>query len=332
MSKVHEKKFAPGEFILDHILDSHEWHIFTFKGHPVSIPLPVIIYSKISGWHFFMSSKFEHGYDVYKNFKISADAPHKGKIIEIFSDGKEIMPWDFSITKVVFSLFLSVILIIFIFISIATKYKRNPNIAPDGLQSALEPMILFVRDDIAKSSIGEEKYEKFMPYLLTIFFFIWFNNMLGLIPIFPGGVNVTGNISITMIMALFTFVITTISGNKHYWEEIYNAPGVPWWLKYPPLPLMPIIEIMGMFIKPFVLMVRLFANIAAGHLIALSFVSLIFVFAQMNPLLGYGISILSAAFSIFMGLLEILVAFIQAYVFTFLSALYFGMATAEHHH
>jgi F-type H+-transporting ATPase subunit a len=180
--------------------------------------------------------------------------------------------------------------------------------------------------------MGEEKYEKFMPYLLTIFFFIWFNNMLGLIPLFPGGANVTGNIAITMVMALFTFVITLINGNKHYWKEIYDAPGVPWWLKYPPMPLMPIIEIMGVFLKPFVLMVRLFANITAGHFIALAFVSLIFIFAEMNPFLGGGVALLSAVFSIFMGLLELLVALIQAYVFTFLSALYFGMAIAEDHH
>jgi F-type H+-transporting ATPase subunit a len=169
-----------------------------------------------------------------------------------------------------------------------------------------------------------------MPYLLTLFFFIWINNMMGLIPIFPGGANVTGNIAVTMVLAVFTFVITTVSGNKYYWQEILNAPGVPWWLKLP-VPLMPVIEIIGMLTKPFVLMVRLFANITAGHIIALGFFSLIFIFGDMQAGLGYGVSPVSIAFTMFMTVLELLVALIQAYVFTLLSALYFGMATAEHH-
>ena len=323
------EKFAPGEFMLEHILDSHEWHIITIGHHHISIPLPVILYSKISGWHVFLSSKFHHGESSYKNFRLATEGPNKGKIVEDTASG-EILPLDLSITKVVFSIFVSCVLILWIFISIARRYQKYPHSAPRGLQSALEPFILFVRDDIARSTIGEKKYEKYLPYLLTLFFFIWFNNMLGLIPIFPGGANVTGNIAVTGVMALFTFVITTISGNKHYWQEIYNAPGVPWWLKFP-IPLMPFIELLGMFIKPVVLMVRLFANIVAGHLIALAFVSLIFIFAEFHPLLGYGIAPLSAAFSIFMGLLELLVALIQAYVFTLLSSIYFGLATAEHH-
>jgi F-type H+-transporting ATPase subunit a len=322
-------KFAPGEFMLEHITDNHEWHIITLGKTQIAIPLPIILYSKVTGWHFFMSYKFNHGIESYKNFEFVHEGVNKGKIIEKTEKG-EFLPLDLSITKVVFSLLMSSILVLIIFISIANKYKQNPNKAPSGLQSALEPMILFVRDDIVKPSIGEKHYEKFMPYLLTIFFFIWFNNMLGLIPIFPGGANVTGNIAVTMVMALFTFVITTTIANKHYWKEIYNAPGVPWWLKFP-IPIMPLIELMGIFIKPVVLMVRLFANIVAGHLIAIAFVSLIFIFAEINPFLGYGISILSAVFSIFMGFLELLVALIQAYVFTLLSAIYFGMAIAEHH-
>jgi F-type H+-transporting ATPase subunit a len=169
-----------------------------------------------------------------------------------------------------------------------------------------------------------------MPFLLTVFFFIFFNNLLGLIPIFPGGANVTGNIAVTMVLALFTFVITTFSGNKAYWKHVINAPGVPWWLKFP-VPLMPIVEIMGLFTKPFVLMVRLFANISAGHIIILGFMSLIFIFGNITPAAGFGASVISVAFGIFMSLLELLVAFIQAFVFTLLSALYFGMATEEHH-
>ncbi len=326
---ITAEKFAPGEFMIEHISDSHEWHIITIGHAHISIPLPVILYSKVSGWHFFMSSKFHHGEQSYKNFEIAKEGENKGKIIEKSEEG-EIVPLDLSITKVVFSIFMSCILLVWLFVSIARQYQKNPYSAPHGVQNALEPMILFVRDDIAKAAIGEHKYEKYMPYLLTLFFFIWFNNMLGLIPIFPGGANVTGNIVVTMVMAVFTFIITTISANKHYWQEIYNAPGVPWWLKFP-IPLMPFIELLGVFIKPIVLMIRLFANITAGHLVALAFVSLIFIFGQMNPILGFGVSVFSGLFSVFMGLLELLVALIQAYVFTLLSAIYFGMATAEHH-
>jgi F-type H+-transporting ATPase subunit a len=330
ISNAHEKKFAPGEFMLDHITDKHEWHIITIGHIHISIPLPVILFSKTSGWHLFFSSRFYHGLESYKGFEIASSGTNKGKIVEKINN-LEGVPLDLSITKIVLSIIFSSVLLLFIFISIANKYRLNPNSAPSGLQSAIEPVILFVRDDIAKPSLGEIQYERFLPYLLTLFFFILFNNIMGLIPIFPGGANVTGNIAVTMVMAVFTFVITTFNGNKHYWQEIYNAPGVPWWLKFP-LPLMPLIELMGIFIKPVVLMVRLFANITAGHLIALAFVSLIFIFAEISPVLGYGISLLSALFSIFMGLLELLVAFIQAYVFTLLSAIYFGMATAEHHH
>jgi len=226
---------------------------------------------------------------------------------------------------------ISALLMLLIFISVAKAYARNVNKAPKGMQSMLEPLILFIRDDIAKSSIGEKKYEKYMPYLLTIFFFIFLNNILGLVPIFPGGANVTGNIAVTLVMAVFTFILTSVSGNKHYWIDIVNTPGVPWWLKLP-IPLMPVVEIIGIITKPFVLMVRLFANITAGHIIALGFISLIFIFGAMNAALGYGVSVVSVAFMIFMNLLELLVAFIQAYVFTLLSALYFGLATAEPEH
>jgi F-type H+-transporting ATPase subunit a len=194
----------------------------------------------------------------------------------------------------------------------------------------MEPVILFIRDEVAIPSIGEKKYERYLPFLLTIFFFIFLNNLLGLVPFFPGGANVTGNLAVTGVMALFTFVITSFSGNRHYWQHIFNTPGVPWWLKIP-IPLMPIVEFMGIFTKPFVLMVRLFANITAGHIIVLGFVSLIFIFGQMTPIAGFAVSPVSIAFGVFMLLLELLVAFIQAYVFTLLSALYFGMATEEHH-
>jgi F-type H+-transporting ATPase subunit a len=246
-------------------------------------------------------------------------------------DGSTIAPkLDLSFTKNVLSLLISIVLMLLIFLSVAKAYTRRPNQAPKGLQNLMEVIILFIRDDIARPSIGEHKYKRFMPFLLTIFFFIWFNNMLGLVPIFPGGANVTGNITVAMVLALFTFGIVTINGNRNYWLHIINMPGVPWWVKVP-IPLMPVIEIIGMLTKPFVLMIRLFANITAGHIIVLGFFSLIFIFGEMSPGLGYGVSVLSLAFTIFMSMLELLVALIQAYVFTLLSAIYFGMATEEHH-
>ena len=323
-----EEPFNPGTFILDHIGDAYEWHILTYHGHHVSLPLPVIVYSKQSGFHVFMSAKFHHG--SHHGFSVAIDGPNKGKIVEQTVDGSLVRPaLDLSITKNVLALFVSMMIILWIFISVAKAYKCRENQAPKGLQSWMEPLILFVRDDIARPAIGH-KYQRYMPYLLTVFFFILVNNLMGLIPIIPFGSNVTGNIAVTLVLALFTFFITMISSTKTYWMHIFNTPGVPWWLKIP-LPLMPFTELLGIFIKPFVLMVRLFANITAGHIIAIGFFSLIFIFGEMNPAMGFGASVVSVLFTVFMSLLELLVAFIQAYVFTLLSALYFGMAIEEHH-
>ena len=326
-----EEEFNPGEFIFDHIGDAHEWHILTYKDFHLSLPLPVILYSKSKGLNVFFFSKFHHGHSDYKGFRFELKGEKRGKIVEILNDGSTGIPYlNLSFTKDAFAILVSCILILWLFLSVARAYKKRPNKAPTGMQNLVEPIILFIRDDIAIPSIGEKKSERFLPFLLSIFFFIWINNMMGLIPIFPGGANVTGNITVTMLLALFTFSITTINGNREYWKHIFNPPGVPWWLKFP-VPLMPIIEIVGMFTKPFVLMVRLFANISAGHIIALGFFSLIFIFGQMQVAMGYVVSPLTLAFTIFMTFLELLVALIQAYVFTLLSALYFGMATAEHH-
>ncbi len=318
--------FNTGEFILDHVGDSYDWHVATFGDFHLSIPLPVILYSKNNGGvHVFMSYKFHHGHEAYKGFEIAQEGANKGKIVESSTQKRPFL--DLSITKLVFSLFLSLTLILVLFLTVAKSYKKYPDKAPRGLQSLFEPLIIFVRDDIAKPAIGEKKYEKFLPYLLTIFFFIFINNLLGLIPIFPGGANLTGNIAVTVALALITFVITTFNGNLNYWKHIF-FPSVPHALK----PIMIPIEIMGMFIKPFVLAVRLFANISGGHMVALGFFSLIFVFANMYGVgAGYGISVFSVLFSVFMTFLEFLVAFIQAYVFTLLSSIYFGMATEEHH-
>lgn len=325
-----EGKFNAGSFIVGHIADSYEWHVLTFQGHHVSMPLPVIVYSAESGLHVFLSSKFHHGHESYNGFYIASEGEYKGKVVEQVN-GIVTRPLDVSMTKVAASMLFSVMLILAIFLFVANTYKKRVGLAPKGLQSFMEPLILFIRDDLAKPCIGEHRYQRFMPFLLTIFFFIFINNLLGLIPFLPGGVNVTGNISIALVLAVFTFAITTFTSNKGYWVHIFNTPGVPWWLKYP-VPLMPVVELMGVLTKPFVLMVRLSANITAGHIIALGFVSLIFIFGQMAPVAGYSASLLSVAFGIFMTLLELLVAFIQAYVFAMLSALYFGMAHVDDHH
>ena len=327
-----QSSFNPQKLIFHHINDAYEWHITTIGETHISIPLPVIVYSKQTGFHSFMSSNFHHGAEAYQGFKIAHEGKNEGKVVEMQPDGSEVRPVDISITKNVASLFISIVLLLLIFLSVSKRYKENFARAPKGIQSWVEPIIIFVRDDVAKAAIPG-KYMKYLPYLLTIFFFIFLNNLLGLIPIFPGGANLTGNIAVTMVLALITFFITQFSSNKAYWTHIINMPGVPWWLKFP-VPLMPVIETMGLFIKPFVLMIRLFANITAGHIVALAFYCLIFVFGEKNVFAGYGVSVVSVAFTVFMALIELLVAFIQAYVFTLLSAMYFGMAMESHeeHH
>lgn len=332
----HAKKDKDvGTIIMEHIGDSYNWHWFSVGDFHAVVPLPIIIYYD-GNLDVFLSSKFNHGHDSYKGYRIAEEGPKKDKIIRVLDDG--ITPdenagfmLDISITKNVTAIFISVILLCLIFLSVAKSYKKRAGKAPKGMQSFLEPVVLFVRDQIAIPSIGKEKYQKYLPFLLTVFFFIFLNNLLGLIPIAPFGANVTGNIAVTMVLALFTFIITTINGNKAYWKHIINAPGVPWWLKFP-IPLMPIVELIGVFTKPIVLMIRLFANILAGHIIAIGFICLIFIFGKLGGEgLGYAVSPISVLLYIFMELLELLVAFIQAYVFTLLSALFFGMATEEHH-
>ncbi|OIO99712.1 MAG: ATP synthase F0 subunit A [Bacteroidetes bacterium CG2_30_33_31] len=324
-----KKEFDAGEMIFEHVLDAHDWHIISIGEHHIAIPLPIIIFDKDERViHVFSSSRLAHEAN-YLGYKLPAEGEFKGKLIKE-SAGNSDSIIDFSITKTVFSIMFSAFLLILIFVSIAQSYKKRKDQAPKGLQSMLEPLILFIRDDVAKSAIGSKEYMRFMPFLLTVFFFIFLNNLMGIIPIFPGGSNVTGNIGITMVLAVFTFVITSFNGSKSYWTHMINMPGVPWWLKFP-IPLMPIVEIMGVFTKPFVLMVRLFANMLAGHIVVLGFMSMIFIFGAINEYMGLGVSVVSVAFSVFLSLLELLVAFIQAYVFTLLSSIYIGMALEKHH-
>jgi F-type H+-transporting ATPase subunit a len=333
--KAHEaeNEFNPGEMIFDHILDSHEWHIMTVGKTHVTVPLPILLIYD-GKFYAFLSSKFHHGHSDYRGFRWMKDGDFKGKIIRIDSHGNisSKLPIDLSITKNVFSILFAASLLFFIFMKISKGYKRRgAGLPPTKLQNLFEPVILFVRDDIAKLMMPAKYVDRYLPYLLTLFFFILFLNLLGLIPVFPGGASVTGNIAVTMVLATLTFLITTFSGKREYFREMVDFPGAPWWVKFP-FPLMPMIEIMGVFIKPIVLMIRLMANMMAGHIIILGFVGLIFIFGNMNAALGYGTSIISVAFALFVMALELIVAFIQAFVFTLLTALYIGSALQEHHH
>lgn len=330
-----EEKFDAGKLIMEHLGDSYYWHIFTYGEFDASIPLPIILINE-GKIDIFMSSKFHHGHSAYKGYKIATETDGEGlegSIICVDDNGVYTgkKPLDFSITKNVFAIFIVTGLIIFLVLRGAKMAKKNEGQAPKGLLTVVEYFISFIKNDIALPSIGEHKYRKYLPYLLTAFLFIFFSNLLGLFPFFPGGANITGNIAVTLCLAVFTFVITNVSGNKDYWKHIVNMPGVPWWLKFP-LPIMPVVEILGLFTKPFSLTIRLFANITAGHVMILSFICIIFIFGEQSAALGYGTSILPLFFALFMTALEVLVAFIQAYVFTLLSAIYIGMATEEHAH
>jgi F-type H+-transporting ATPase subunit a len=322
----HEAKeggFNVTETILEHIKDDHSWHLW---GH-TSLPLPVILYSD-KGIECFSSANLVDEHHEPKAFQANYNYKlFEGKLKVANEDGtlnEELSKkvWDFSITKNVASLFVSIFLILAIFLSVGAAYKkRGVTSAPKGLQSFMEPVVLFVRDEVAKPNIGH-KYAKYMPFLLTIFFLILFNNFLGLIPFFPGGANVSGNIAFTMTLAVCVFIVVNLNGNKSYWEHIFWMPGMHWSMK---LFLAPI-ELIGVFTKPISLMIRLFANITAGHILVLSLICLIFIFKSVFA------SAIAVPFAVFIGLIELLVAFLQAYIFTMLSAMYIGMATEEHHH
>ncbi len=316
------------ELILDHVADSYEWHITTISGKHISLPLPVILYSKKSGFNVFLSSKLHHGHSAYKGFSISHSQENKGKIVELDENGTEVRPIDISITKNALALIISAILLIWIFLSVAKSYKKASLEAKKGFVGAMEMFILSIHDDVIKPSIGKD-YKRYAPYLLTVFFFIFINNLLGLIPLFPGGANVTGNIAITMVLAIITLLIVNFSGTKEYFKEIF-WPEVPTWLKVP-IPIMPAIEFIGVFTKPFALMIRLFANILAGHSIVLGLVCLIFVTVELGIAMNSAMTVLSVVFTIFISFVELLVAFIQAYVFTMLSAVFIGLARVEPH-
>lgn len=329
---AESKGFNPTPTILHHIADANEFHVYK----SFSIPLPVMIWDRMNGKFVAgMSNQFKEGKDGYKLYH-GAIVPMKGngaKKAGINMSGVNLGKntfWDFSITKNVFTILLAAALMLFIFLTVAKRYKQRVGKAPKGIQSFFEPLITFVRDEIAVPNIGKAKADKFLPYLMTVFFFIWIINMLGLIPFFPGSANVTGNLAVTAILALFTLLVVNLSGNGNYWKHIFWMPDVPVPVK---LFLMPI-ELIGIITKPFALMIRLFANITAGHIIVLSLVSLIFIFSNNGISLGGGVggAVIAVPFVLFISVIELLVAFLQAFIFTILSAVFIGAAVEEAHH
>ncbi len=313
------------EIVLEHLADSYEWHIATYQGKHISIPLPIIIRSQNTGeWHFCTHHSLPDGFFFSKE--------HHGKIYERLPDGSEARPLDLSMTKTVVQIWLVVAILIVVFLSCARWYKGRDerSEAPKGFVGAIEMLVTMINEDVVKASIGEKKYKKFAPYLLTVFFFILTTNLVGLIPFFPGGANVTGNINVTFFLAVCTMLAINIFANKEYWKEIF-WPEVPLFLKAYPAPIMPVIELFGIFTKPFALMIRLFANMMAGHAVILSFTCVIFLGWSMGVGLGLGLNLFSIIMLLFMNALEFLVAFVQAYVFTMLSAVFIGLANKEHH-
>ncbi len=303
--------FDAGEVILHHVKDDHIWHFW--DGAFGTLYLPVIIYTKERGWDIFSSRNFydeHHNLIEYNGYRV--DHGH----IYLAETGKPVL--DLSVTKNVAMLFINAALLLVVFLSVAKGYAQNKGKAPRGIQSFFEPIIVFVRDEIVKPNIGHH-YEKYLPYLLTLFFFILFGNLLGLL---PGAGNLTGNIAVTMTLAVFTFIITNFSGNKAYWGHIFWTPGVPFLLRFVILP----VEIVGLFTKPFSLMIRLFVAITAGHIVLLSLISLAFIFQSI------AVGLVSSLIVLFINLIELLVAGIQAYVFTLFTSLYIGMAVADHDH
>ncbi len=346
-----KEKFNAKDVIFGHVLNAHEFHFLDIvhkdgSKHPVSIPLPVILYSPQRGVDFFMSSKFHHGEHPYKNYVIlteenmgeylkNIDSAQRKKFnpqqIIAVNEAGEIDPsvkvYDLSLTRNVVQMMVALFIFVWVMLRIAKRYKKGEGVvtAPKGAQGLFEPVITFVRDEVAKPNLGHH-YEKYLPYLLTVFFFILINNIFGLI---PGSANVTGNIAFTLVLGLISFGVILFSSNKHYWGHIFNPPGIPMGVK---LILVPV-EFLGVFIKPVALIIRLFANMVAGHIIIICLIMLIFIFGQMNPAIGWGVSPLSVAFTIFIYFIEVLVAFIQAFIFAMLTAVFIGQAReGEHHH
>lgn len=332
--KEEKKGFNASEVIFGHVLNAHEFHFMEINDKPVSIPLPVILYSPQKGFTTFMSSKFHHGHEDHAGYRLLTNEtiaemgldPKKFNaedIIAVDANGQydaSVKVYDLSLTRNVVQMLLSLLIFTWIMLRIAKRYKSGVGVtsAPKGSQSLLEPVITFVRDEVAKPNLGH-KYEKYLPYLLTVFFFILINNIFGLI---PGSANVTGNIAFTAVLGLISFLVIIFSSNKHFWGHIFNPPGVPGFVK----PILVLVEFLSVFIKPFALIIRLFANMVAGHIIIICLISLIFIFANLSQYAGWGASPVAVGFTIFIYMIEVLVAFLQAFIFTMLTAVFIGQA------
>jgi F-type H+-transporting ATPase subunit a len=353
-SEQHEKqeetkKFDANEVIFGHVLDAHQFHFFSYKGsdgeqHHVGIPLPVLLYSPKRGFSAFSSSAFHHGEHPHNGYQLVNEEYKQGlakkgyseeelkglqneTIIAVNEDGtpaKDVKVYDFSLTRNVVQMMLALLLLVWVLLAVAKRYKeQGAGKAPKGMQNLMEVLITFIRDEIGKPNLGH-KYGKYMPYLLTVFFFILINNLVALI---PGTANVTGNIAFTLVLGVISFIVIMFSTNKYYWGHIFNPP-VPLGVK----PIMVPVEILGIFTKPFALIIRLFANMIAGHIIIICLISLIFIFGNLSSGVGWGFSPVSIAFTVFIYFIEILVAFIQAYIFANLTAVFIGQAFETHHH
>lgn len=313
-----EEKASPVDVIMHHVADANHIEVL----HHVYFPLPCIIYNKKNGkLDIFMSSKLAH------NKEYNGYVMHHDRVVPINGEKSDII--DFSITKNVFTMLLGVLLLTLAFSIVVRRYKRDSNVAPKGFQALFEPIFLYIYEDVIKQNLGK-KADKYAPYLFSLFFFILIINLLGLIPFFPGGANASGNISFTAVLAVCTFLVITLNGNKHYWHHIFAMPGVPKWV----LVILTPVEIAGMFVKPFALAMRLFGNITSGHVVILSLVSLIFILGKNGESLGgaFAGTAMAVPFVLFMSALELLVAFLQAYIFTLLSAIFISSAVAEDEH
>jgi F-type H+-transporting ATPase subunit a len=343
--KEAKNSFDAKEIIFGHVLNNHDFHIIDIvhddgSKHPISIPLPVILYSKQRGLTSFMSSRFHHGEQNYDNYmmltsekidglKLDPKKYNAQDIVAVDDNGlidPSIRIYDISLTRNVVQMLIGLALFTWVMLVIARKYKFGQGVtsAPKGSQSLLEPVITFVRDEVAKPNLGPSS-DKYLPFLLTIFFFILINNIIGLI---PGSANVSGNIAFTAVLGIISFVVILFSSDKHYWGHIFNPPDVPLGVKFILVP----VEFISVFIKPFALIIRLFANMVAGHIIIICLISLIFIFGNMNKFAGWGTAPFSIAFTIFIYFIEVLVAFLQAFIFTMLTAVFIGQALEGKHH
>ena len=342
-------KFDANEVIFGHVMDAHEFHFFSWNdgeghAHHATLPLPVILYQPEKGFSVFSSSKFHHGEEAHNGYRIITTRYKENLKTEGLSEAeirllndeqivavdeagrirRDVKVYDFSLTRNVVQMFLALLVLVLIMTSVAKRYRTGQGLttAPKGWQNAIEPVIQFVRDEVAKPNLGHH-YKKYMPLLLTIFFFILINNIFGLI---PGSANVTGNIAFTAVLGVISFLVILFSANKHFWSHIFWPP-VPHGIKLIMIP----VEILGIFTKPFALIIRLFANMLAGHIIIICLISLIFIFGNMSAGIGIGFSPISIAFAVFIYVIEVLVAFIQAFIFTNLTAVFVGQAIEEGH-